>query len=58
MEFKKRTIIWEDNSEPPKDYFWVKGDGKVYEFDYTDRLWKESKTICICCPKPIDVEPR
>lgn len=48
MEFKKRTIIWEDNSEPPKDYFWVKGDNKVYEYDYASRLWKESKTIMLC----------
>ena len=45
MEFKKRTIIWEDNSEPPKDYIWVKSDNKAYEFDYKDRKWKESRTI-------------
>lgn len=45
MEFKKKTIIWEDNSEPPKDYIWIKPDGKAYEFDYTDRIWKESKSI-------------
>lgn len=45
MEFKKKTIIWEDNSEPPKDYIWIKPDGKAYEFDYTDRTWKESKSI-------------
>lgn len=45
MEFKKKTIIWEDNNEPPKDYIWVKSDGKAYEFDYTDRIWKESKLI-------------
>ena len=47
MEFKKKTIIWEDNSEPPKDFIWVKPDGKAYEFDYTDRIWKESKIISI-----------
>ncbi len=41
MEFKKKTIIWEDNSEPPKDYIWIKSDNKAYEFDYTDRQWKE-----------------
>ena len=41
MEFKKKTIIWEDNSEPPKDYIWVKSDGKAYEFSYTTREWKE-----------------
>lgn len=45
MEFKKKTLIWEDNSEPPKDYIWIKPDGKAYEFDYTDRIWKESKSI-------------
>lgn len=47
MEFKKKTIIWENNSEPPKDFIWVKPDGKAYEFDYTDRTWKESNTISI-----------
>lgn len=41
MEFKKKTIIWEDNNEPPKDYIWVKSDGKAYEFSYTTREWKE-----------------
>lgn len=47
MDLKKKTIIWEDNNEPPKDYIWVKSDGKAYEFDYMDRLWKESKVIKI-----------
>lgn len=47
MEYKKKTIIWENNSEPPKDFIWVKPDGKAYEFDYTDRIWKESNTISI-----------
>lgn len=45
MELKKKTIIWEDNNEPPKDYIWVKTDGKAYEFDYNDRKWKESTSI-------------
>lgn len=45
MEYKKKTLIWEDNSEPPKDYIWIKSDGKAYEFDYTTRTWVESKTI-------------
>lgn len=45
MEFKKKTIIWEDNNEPPKDYIWIKSDGKAYEFDYNDRTWKESTFI-------------
>lgn len=47
MEFKKKTIIWEDNNEPPKDYIWVKSDGKAYEFDYKDRKWVESKSISV-----------
>lgn len=45
MEFKKKTIIWEDNNEPPKDYIWAKKDGKFYEYSYTTRSWVESKTI-------------
>lgn len=47
MEFKKKTIIWEDNNEPPKDYIWIKSDGKAYEFDYKDRKWVESKSISV-----------
>ena len=31
MKFKKKTIIWEDNNIPPKNYLWVKSDNKVYE---------------------------
>lgn len=45
MELKKKTIIWEDNNEPPKDYIWIKSDEKAYEFDYNDRKWKESTSI-------------
>ena len=45
MEFKKKTIIWEDNNEPPKDYIWVKSDGKAYEYSYSERCWKESWTV-------------
>lgn len=45
MELKKKTIIWEDNTEPPKDYIWVKSDGKAYEFDYNNRKWKESQIV-------------
>lgn len=29
---EKRTIIWEENTIPPKNYLWVKPDGKVYEY--------------------------
>lgn len=45
MEFKKKTIIWEDNNEPPKDYIWAKKDGKFYEYSYATRSWIESKLI-------------
>lgn len=45
MEFKKKTIIWEDNSEPPKDYIWAKKDGKFYEYNYATRSWVESESI-------------
>lgn len=47
MEFKKKTIIWEDNTEPPKNYFWVKPDGKVYEFTLKNG-WAESTEIQLC----------
>lgn len=45
MDFKKKTIIWEDNNEPPKDYIWAKKDGKFYEYSYATRNWIESKLI-------------
>ena len=45
MEFKKKTIIWEDNNEPPKDYIWAKKDGRFYEYSYATRSWVESKTV-------------
>ena len=45
MEFKKKTIIWESNSEPPKNYIWIKSDGKPYEYSYSQREWIESKSI-------------
>ena len=47
MEFKKKTIIWEENNEPPKNYIWVKDDGKAYEYDHTTRQWVESETIYV-----------
>lgn len=40
MEFKKKTIIWEDNNEPPRNYIWVKADGKPYEYGVNG--WEES----------------
>ena len=45
MEFKKKTIIWEDNNEPPKDYIWVKTDGKAYEYSNVVKNWVESSFI-------------
>lgn len=39
MEFKKKTIIWEDNNQPPKDKIWAKNDGKFYEFDINTKCW-------------------
>ena len=45
MEYKKKTIIWEDNNEPPKNYIWAKKDGKFYEYDYNIRDWVESTSI-------------
>ena len=47
MEFKKRTIIWEENNVPPKNYLWVKADNKVYEYSLLDNKWIESKTFQI-----------
>ena len=62
MEFKKKTIIWEDNTEPPKNYLWVKPDGKVYEFTL-ENGWAESTEIQLCAsaeptpePEPTPVE--
>ena len=34
---EKRTIIFEENTEPPKNYYWIKPDNKVYEYNYEDR---------------------
>ena len=47
MEFKKKTIIWEDNNVPPKNYLWVKSDNKVYEYSVSKNGWIESNTIQI-----------
>ncbi len=58
MEFKKKTIIWEDNNEPPKDYIWIKSDGKAYEYSYSQRKWIESKSISGSgnC-EPVEINP-
>lgn len=35
-----KKIWYDNNSEPPKNYIWVKDD-KPYEFDVVSRNWKE-----------------
>ena len=45
MKYKTKTIMWEDNNEPPKNYIWAKPDGKFYEYSYVTRSWIESKLI-------------
>lgn len=61
MELKKKTIIWEENTEPPKNYFWVKPDGKVYEWTLEKEDWAESETIQLykdpTAPEYSDEEP-
>ncbi len=47
---EKRTIIFEENTEPPKNYYWIKPDNKVYEYNYEDREWVESETISYTAP--------
>ena len=50
MELKKRTIIFEENTEPPKNYYWIKSDNKVYEYNHEDKEWVESETISYTAP--------
>jgi len=45
QEGTKKTIIWETNSEPPRNYIWVKSDGIPYEYDWDLREWVPSKDI-------------
>jgi len=42
MEYKKKTIIWEDNNEPPKNYIWIK-NGTIWQFDKYLHKWVEYK---------------
>ena len=42
MELKKRTIVWDSNIEPPKNYLWVRSNGKIYEYDKKSLRWKTS----------------
>ena len=44
MEYNRKTIMWDNNSEPPKNYIWAKNN-KFYEYDYVTRSWVESKLI-------------
>ena len=45
MEFKKRTIIWEENTEPPKNYYWIKPDNQIYEYNPNQLEWVISETL-------------
>lgn len=45
MEGITKTIVWDSNSEPPKNYIWVK-DNITYEYNPTTRKWKESDVCC------------
>ena len=35
-----KKFWYDENSEPPKNYIWVKND-KQYEFSVSERRWKE-----------------
>lgn len=37
QEGTKKTVIWETNSEPPRNYIWIKADGYPYEYDWDIR---------------------
>lgn len=41
MDLKKKTLIWEENNEPPKNYVWVK-NGVAYEYNYGTKSWEVS----------------
>lgn len=45
QEGTKKTIIWETNSEPPRNYIWVKPNGVPYEYDEGIREWVVSRNI-------------
>lgn len=53
---EKKVIIWEENNEPPKNYIWVKPDGKAYEYDYISGSWKDSEVIKEIAAKSKDDE--
>lgn len=41
---KKKTLIWEENNEPPKNYIWMR-NGVAYEYNYGTKSWEVSKLI-------------
>lgn len=41
----KKTIIWESNSEPPKNYIWAKPDGSIVEYNENTKKWENSESI-------------
>lgn len=43
MDTLKKTIWYDTNSEPPKNYIWMKADGKAYEYNVGTKQWEESK---------------
>lgn len=45
QEGTKKTVIWETNSEPPRNYIWIKSDGTAYEYDWDIREWVPSRNI-------------
>ena len=42
-EGKTKTIVWDSNSEPPKNYIWAKDDNGFLEFK--DGSWVESEEL-------------
>lgn len=38
-EGAKETIIFEHNSEPPKNYIWAKPNDSLYEYDNDQQQW-------------------
>lgn len=45
QEGTKKTVIWETNSEPPRNYIWIKSDGFAYEYDWDIREWVLSPNL-------------
>ena len=45
QEGTKKTVIWETNSEPPRNYIWIRPNGVAYEYDNDIREWVISPNI-------------